>query len=87
MFSEKCQKDYSLDDEFLHGKISLSLFPVNVRCQSGFWRAVGKVFILLGLELFPGEKENSYNQEDTGDHRSQDDGESNRIGHLYHVRQ
>ncbi len=50
-------------------------FQAKVGCQSGLGRAAGKTLILPGLELFPGEKENSYNQEEAGDHRSQDDGE------------
>ena len=41
----------------------------------GLGELAGQTLILPGLELFPGEKENSYNQEEAGDQRSQDDGE------------
>jgi len=36
MSRQKCQKDYSLEDEFSQGKIWSFLFPAKVGCQSGF---------------------------------------------------
>jgi len=48
MSRQKCQKDYSLEDEFSQGKIWSFLFPAKVGCQSGFGEASCKDRIFQG---------------------------------------
>ncbi len=74
MFYTLCSQ-YQMDLLEHHNHTEEKILPVDGKILLQVGRPTKSEIPPPELKLFPGEKENTHNQEEAGNHRSQDDGE------------